>query len=72
MMETNIGIPQQAFRVLLGLAVIAYAYLNLCCTDLVVGLVAGMFLFATGGTGFCPILLLFGNAKRKAKKGKGI
>jgi len=75
MMETNIGIAQQVFRVLLGLAIIAYAYLNLCCTNLVVALLIGAFFFGTGGLGYCPFFALLkkhDDHKKRRKQGKAI
>jgi hypothetical protein len=61
-METNIGIIEQVLRFLIGIGILIYAYLHLCCTSLVVALLISAFFFATGGMGYCPICNLF---KRK-------
>ena len=69
-METNLGLLEQALRFLLGIAILAYSYLNLCCTNLVVGLLISAFFFGTGGIGYCPIHHYFGKITKKSKKSR--
>jgi hypothetical protein len=74
-METNIGIVEQVLRFLLGIGILIYAYLNLCCVSLVVALILSAFFFMTGGIGYCPICNLFNRksgikGKTKPKKGR--
>ncbi|MCX6773592.1 MAG: DUF2892 domain-containing protein [Candidatus Micrarchaeota archaeon] len=64
-METNIGIIEQALRFLIGIGILVYAAVHLCCTNLVVALIISAFLLGTGGIGYCPICALFNRNRGK-------
>ena len=69
-MHLNIGGPERAVRLAIGLALIAYAFLGLGSpmSPLGIGAIAvGAILAVTGLVSWCPIWAALGVSTRKAK-----
>jgi len=65
-METNMSGLEQAVRFLLGVLILVYAALSLSGFYLVLAVIVGAILLATGGIGYCPAYGVFG-ARAKAR-----
>jgi len=58
----NVGTTDRFIRIVLGLALVTFAVAagDLTGNDKAIAWVAGMVLFATGATGYCPVYALAG------------
>lgn len=69
-MKCNVGGAERVARILIGLALITFAYLSLAGTGAVVAYVVGAILLVTGLVRFCPITTMLGiNTCKESRTG---
>jgi hypothetical protein len=69
-MENNMSGIEQAIRFIVGFAILIYAGLYLCCTNLVVAVIIGGVLVVTGGIGYCPLYALLKKPAQRQEQGQ--
>lgn len=67
MFKQNEGTADRVVRVILGIALLGYAFAGLSGTAQIIALVVGAVALVTGVTGFCALYKLLGISTKKAK-----